>query len=447
MERMQKRVYDNASRGKGWRTSSSGGGPLAGLGLLPVVLSIAILLNVMAPFLIGGGKGGPTTTMTTTGGPPFLRPPRPPANVDNDNDGTNEKHDMLSSFDDVVTNRRKNIDVLLPPNITRDVDDDVAFCDSIRKGMTFGSNSDRVMIHVLVSNAGHYPFLHNILLSMIRGKLHWKPVIFAIGGNLCPLIEEDELLRDNAICVPYLGRLLYQLTRDEPESMVQIRDEAKVVSDNNDHHNDNANMTNNMARIMDVVDNTFYGWGAVEHKFLINAKLYALRDVLHCGYDAFVTDTDVGFRSDPRPFLGDGGGDRIEVDNGGFDGDVAAVADAWDVVAQNDTNPSSYPLNINSGFMYWRWTPSNVRLIRDVITVPPFWHIDQARVNSIMMERDVPCTILDRHRFPNGNMYLNHRNELIDDDIVAFHANYNDKMEQKVDMLRSMGLWYLPVPG
>ena len=97
------------------------------------------------------------------------------------------------------------------------------------------------------------------------------------------------------------------------------------------------------------VDKTFFGWGSVEHKFLINSKLYALLDILECGADAFITDTDIGFRKDPRGY---------------FD----VVGSRGDIVAQNDTNPTNYELNINSGFMYWKRTPDNLDLIKDILT-------------------------------------------------------------------------------
>jgi hypothetical protein len=38
-------------------------------------------------------------------------------------------------------------------------------------------------------------------------------------------------------------------------------------------------------------------------------------------------------------------------------------------------------------------------------------------------------------------MYLSHREDL--KDVVAFHANWNEKWEEKQEMLENMGLWYL----
>lgn len=361
------------------------------LGLLLVVIAIAIFFNVTALFMIPYIIGWQGLKLLVIGDSFF----RPPSKV------------TKRSFEASAA-RRRELNVLRDRN-----EGDGAFCESIREGMALGSTADRAMVHVLVSNSGHFPFLHNVILSLIRSGLDWRPVVLAIGSNVCPMIENQTELVGKVVCVPYLERLLLQLARDEPESMQQIKKE-NVVADHGD----------NVTKIFEVIDSTFYGWGAVEHKFLINAKLYALRDVLKCGFDAFVTDTDVGFRRDPRPYFDVGDGPE------------------GDVLAQNDTNPSSYPLNINSGFMYWRWTETNLRLVNDIITVPPFWYIDQARVNLIMLERGTPHMILDEYKFPNGHMFLDHFDEL-DDEVIAFHANYNDRQGQKEGMLRKMGLWYL----
>ena len=76
-----------------------------------------------------------------------------------------------------------------------------------------------------------------------------------------------------------------------------------------------------------------------------------------------------------------------------------------------------------------------------VRSVPPFWHIDQARINQRMQNHSTPHTVLDAYKFPNGFMALKHPSELVD--IVVLHANWNDKRHEKVDMLENAGLWYL----
>lgn len=41
------------------------------------------------------------------------------------------------------------------------------------------------------------------------------------------------------------------------------------------------------------------------HVFIINAKLYAARDVLAAGFGVFLTDVDVILLQDPRPYFRD----------------------------------------------------------------------------------------------------------------------------------------------
>jgi len=288
------------------------------------------------------------------------------------------------------------------------------FCNSLKGALAPGP-SNRPMIHAFVSNSGHFPFLHNVLLTMIRNNMPWTPLILSIGEGVCPMLANVIELEGRYICVPYLERLFEQLQRYEPESINQILTQSKLMipknsTDDSGHH----------ARFGNI-DKTFFGWGSVEHKFLINSKLYALLDVLDCGADAFITDTDIGFRKDPRPFF-------------------AITGPRGDIVVQNDTS-HNYELSINSGFMYWKRTPQNLDLIQDILTVPPFWHIDQSRVNTRMYNRSTPHTLLDAYKFPNGKMYLDQLDKLTD--IVVFHANWNDKLHEKQKMLQKIGLWFL----
>ena len=201
------------------------------------------------------------------------------------------------------------------------------FCNSIKPALSSGAPPNRTMIHAFVSNSGHFPFLHNVLLSMIHAKkdnnVSWKPLILSIGDGVCNMIYNVTELRNyGVVCVPYLDRLFHQLQRDEPESVIQI---SEKLMGNTTSKDSNSSRFHN-------IDQTFYGWGDVEHKFLINSKLFALRDILNCGVDAFITDTDIGFKGDPRPYF------DIKGANG-------------DIIAQDDTN-DAYELSLNSGFMY-----------------------------------------------------------------------------------------------
>eukprot|EP00585_Thalassiosira_rotula_P020158 CAMPEP_0196203228 /NCGR_PEP_ID=MMETSP0912-20130531/5764_1 /TAXON_ID=49265 /ORGANISM="Thalassiosira rotula, Strain GSO102" /LENGTH=250 /DNA_ID=CAMNT_0041477297 /DNA_START=34 /DNA_END=783 /DNA_ORIENTATION=- len=250
---------------------------------------------------------------------------------------------------------------------------------------------------------------------MRRNGMPWTPLVLSIGKNVCPMLANTSELNGYVLCVPYLERLLEQLQRDEPESVKQIHTSLQKNTASSLHNGNN----NNNSSGFQTVDTTFHRWGSVEHKFLINSKLYALRDVLECGADAFITDTDIGFNKDPRPFF-------------------AISGPKGDVIAQNDTN-KHYELSLNSGFMYWRRTDENLDLIHDIITVPPFWHIDQARVNTRMYKRNTPHTTLDLFHFPNGNFFTSHFNEMYD--IVVLHANWNNKQHEKENMLRKANLW------
>lgn len=62
-------------------------------------------------------------------------------------------------------------------------------------------------------------------------------------------------------------------------------------------------------------------------------------------------------------------------------------------------------------------------------------------MNERIANHSTPHTLLDPTMFPNGHMYLSHREDL--KDVVAFHANWNEKWEEKQEMLENMGLWYL----
>ncbi|KAL7525133.1 hypothetical protein ACHAXR_002897 [Thalassiosira sp. AJA248-18] len=296
---------------------------------------------------------------------------------------------------------------------------DNPFCNSLMGALAQGPNN-RTMMHAFVSNSGHFPFLHNVLLSMLRNGMPWKPLILSIGAGVCPMLANITELHGRYLCIPYLDRLLDQLQWDEPESIEQIH--SHLIQQQQQSNTTTTYVDNNNDEQFHTIDNSFYGWGSVEHKFLINAKLYALRDILECGADAFITDTDIGFRQDPRPYF------------------ASITGPEGDIVAQNDTN-DSYQLSLNSGFMYWKRTSQNLDLINDIITVPPFWHVDQARVNARMHNRSTPHTLLDAFNFPNGNMLNNFFHRL--DDIVVFHANFNDKQYQKEEMLSKAGLWFL----
>ena len=378
--------------------------------------------------------------------------------------------EAVSSEDNVAASTRETSAFNLTDN---------PFCNSLNGALARGSAANRTMIHAFVSNSGHFPFLHNVLLTMIHNiELPWTPLILSLGEGVCPMLANVTELQGHYICVPYLERLLDQLQKYEPESVEEImnapddddeedddeddnesdsddednaadNDDAEIDYDNepaaaeengvennagvinnndsldnneeDDENDDNDNngeeyddggeiigvddndgadkimepddnepnedeepqaaATEDIStlrrstrskhddittepelitapkndsdhhhdRLFGALDKTFFGWGSKKHKFLINSKLYALLDILECGADAFITDTDIGFRKDPRPYF-----------------DVAGLS--GDIIAQNDTNLENYELDINSGFMYWKRTPQNLDLIKDILT-------------------------------------------------------------------------------
>jgi len=304
------------------------------------------------------------------------------------------------------------------------------FCNSL--AYSRGATKNRRMVHAFVSNSGHWRFLENALLSMASNRLlseDWIPVVFALGRGVCPKVESFSQNNHNrkVLCIPYIQRLLQQLQRDEPKSIEQMQPylrSASAVSSNNNV------TTEEEESDFSKVDHGFHTWGSIEHKFMINAKLYALRDILECHTDAFVTDVDVAFVQDPRPYF-------------------SAQDDT--IFAQNDTSVA-YQLSLNSGLMYWKSTDANRKLIHDIITIPPFWWIDQSRVNTVMHNQSTPHVLLKADQFPNGNIIKNFQHRIVlngstnltnKELVVIAHANWNVGSQEKQTMLESIGLWYL----
>ena len=148
-------------------------------------------------------------------------------------------------------------DLILPARSTKTGQ---PFCEALPVS---SGPQGRKFVHVFVSNAGHFPFLHNVLLSMVNASLSWRPVVFAVGTGVCPMLRDlaDVKLKDYAVCYPYLGRLLHQLRRDEPKSFEQLQ--PLLAKSNTTSSNETIEET--IARF-DKVDSTFYGWGSTEHK-------------------------------------------------------------------------------------------------------------------------------------------------------------------------------------
>jgi Nucleotide-diphospho-sugar transferase len=252
----------------------------------------------------------------------------------------------------------------------------------------------RKMAHAFVANSGHLPLLRNSLVSIQQLSTPWKSFVLALDDKVCPdLYQQSPNLK--VVCIPYGPRVLRQMRRDEPV-----------------FYNAYLNKTGE-----EVLLNETATWSSDMHKVLINSKLYGLRDVLHCGLDVFLTDVDIVFLKDPRPY---------------FTGE--------DIIAQNDTNLAPYKLNMNSGFMYWRHTLQNQNLSQSLIKDSAWWDIDQTRVNELLWKRGINVTILNTTQFPNGAVLAGLKNL---NDSVAVHANWNDHFDRKKEILTGHGLWLI----
>jgi hypothetical protein len=279
------------------------------------------------------------------------------------------------------------------------------FCQRIHEAQEIfepANEPTRKMAHVFVVNSGHLPLLRNALVSIQSLPIPWKSIVFALDGKLCPSLHEQspEL---KPLCIEYAPRLLEQMEQDEPV-----------------FYHSNLNTTAQVA----LLNETAY-WGSVMHAVLINLKLYGLRDILNCGLATFLTDADIVFLKDPRPY---------------FVGE--------DILAQKDHNPVNFKLDMNSGFMFWRNTPQNLNLSQALIKEPTeWWHIDQSRVNDLIFARGINMTLLSISQFPNGAvMYAKDSsgNQMpLSNETVAAHANWNARLDQKKEILATHGLWLI----
>jgi Nucleotide-diphospho-sugar transferase len=271
------------------------------------------------------------------------------------------------------------------------------FCQKIHQAQDFFDpvkEARRKMANVFVANSGHMALLRNSLVSIQRLPTPWKSVVFALDAMLCPdLHQQSPELK--VVCFNYGPRLLEQMERDEPKSYHEYLEKSA----------------------QETTLNETATWGSGMHKVLINAKLYGLRDVLHCGLDAFLTDADIVYLKDPRPY---------------FVGE--------DIIAQNDTNPAQNQLNMNSGFMYWRHTQLNLNLSQSLVKDMVWWHIDQARVNTLLSRRGINVTLLHTTQFPNGAVLPSLKTL---NATVAVHVNWNDNFDQKKEVMRNRSLWFI----
>ncbi|CAB9525924.1 Inherit from opiNOG: Nucleotide-diphospho-sugar transferase [Seminavis robusta] len=307
----------------------------------------------------------------------------------------------------------------------RDRDEDpTLFCPALQKAVlrhdaTTGTR--RMAVHAFVCNSGHLPLLLNSLISIQRlvssAVVHdvvWMPIIvLAMNEDLCPQLwqrlhkqqgSNNKNLRNILLCIPeYDKKILEEMQTDANQTYQEYLSIFK------------------QSKNMTLTDTA--SWGTESHKTLINAKLFALRDILHCGIDTFLTDVDVVFLKDPWPYL-----EQQEQDH--------------DIVGQNDTNPT-YKLNLNSGFMYWRDTSQNRNLTQTLIQNMILDRSDQTQVNELLFDRHVPVKILPSIQFPNGNILGQMNDTQLFSQAVAVHANWNNHLDDKTQVFKSRNLWFV----
>jgi Nucleotide-diphospho-sugar transferase len=307
-------------------------------------------------------------------------------------------HRYLASWQNLNPDIHHNIRIQRQP--TR-------FCELIHEAQVFLEQPNeprRKMVHIFVVNYGHLPLLLNALTFIQLLPTRWKSVVLAIDDQLCPSLREKKISR-NCLCIDYSPRFLEQMQQDEPQ-----------------YYNEHVNKSGHEV----ILDKAEF-WGTNMYTVYVNAKLYALRDVLHCGLDVFLTDVDIAFLKDPRPhFVGE------------------------DIIAQQN-DQTEKPMGqeeINSGFMYWRRTPSNLNFSQTLVKQPPKKKRnpdDQARVNALVREKSIHVTFLPLRKFPNGASMQQHdaSGNLIplSTETVIVHANWVIHIDMKKELLSKHGLW------
>jgi hypothetical protein len=203
----------------------------------------------------------------------------------------------------------------------------------------------------MVANRGMAILLTNGLCS----KRHYLPagpardahLVLAMDNETCPLLERSGFLGPVSVCVPYAERMIEQLREWEPDSLG--KGQPKSLADLT-----GPGMAENLGHAK---------------KLLLNAKLYAVHDVLRCGFDAFLTDIDVVLMKDPLPLFASMFRRKFQAQmlfeastRGRAHASVRAIVVCW--CSQADMNPSDNAADANSGFFFLRRTAQNVRFMK-----------------------------------------------------------------------------------
>eukprot|EP00912_Choanoflagellata_sp_UC4_P000476 UC4_evm1s296 len=179
---------------------------------------------------------------------------------------------------------------------------DHVFCNTISRaalnkpiqnhpGSTF--NAIPSTIHTIIANLGIVDVVKNTICSKARLAKPYrnseeknKILVLAMDDEICGALKNDGFIGNtdfgdghgvDVVCVAFYKRMIAQMKILEPLSFIQIKRDLKV----------------NLKQMAD--------WNTIAHKVLINAKLYALYNLLSCGFGAFISDADVVLFHDPLP--------------------------------------------------------------------------------------------------------------------------------------------------
>lgn len=281
-------------------------------------------------------------------------------------------------------------------------------------------------VHVVIANRGQILLLENMLCSMRRVGMRSLAVL-AMDAETCPYLLARGFLADARVtCVEYLCRMIELMKMLEPRSYSDFQAHVDKFSNRSKQETPSLRSA---AKI-----------GTYDHKFLVNAKLYAAMDVLNCGVGAFVTDVDVVFLKDPFPEFRS----------------LFQKKQSLTMIFQDERNFNSVELSLNTGFFYMLPGEHNINFMRASIQVPPWWWVDQVRINTLLAWSNYSSPgcwhRLDTDTYPNG-AFMNRwaidgkRWDVNLDprlsNIVAAHVNWNTQLSDKLKVLSQTGLWLL----
>ena len=191
-------------------------------------------------------------------------------------------------------------------------------------------------------------------------------------------------------------------------------------------------------------DGTSYGqqpkeaagaFGDGKFRMALFAKLAATQDMLRIGADVLRQDVDLVWLRDPRPYL-----------------TRRMKCDALDFQFMDDGPNGLYrPLHLNSGFACIANTAS-ARFAWDLVfsNYARVIHFgsEQRVINIILCflaGRGLRCDRLPEMEFVNGHVIVNalKGSQEMPEGSFVIHASWTHNLEQKLERLKTLGLWYI----